>query len=157
MNEGRFDRSGQNSELLFIRKRIWNYAIGNTSLKVRLINNTGAPTVYGSIVAASTVIDMGFVLAPTDAVSPFGVVYEAGIADGEECFVITNGLAEVLLQDNHAPTRGDWVRTSSTTAGRAYTEATPAAAPTHFQEIGHCLVSEGSGTDVLCVVNLHFL
>ena len=42
-------------------------------------------------------------------------------------------------------------------AGRAdATSATPPAAPTHFEEIGHCLQTISGGTDVLCRVVLHF-
>jgi len=68
----------------------------------------------------------------------------------------------VLLQDGTASTRGYWVRTSTTTAGRA--DATNVAPPggtvsaleEHLKEIGHCLETKGSGTDVLAKCILHF-
>ena len=68
----------------------------------------------------------------------------------------------MLLQDGTASTRGYWVRTSTTTAGRA--DATNVAPPggtvsaleEHLKEIGHCLETKGSGTDVLAKCILHF-
>lgn len=129
---------------------------------VRLTNKTGAATVKGAIVCTEASIDNAFVLEEADGFDPFGVVYESGVADGEDAWVVVGGIAEVLLQDATASTRGYWVRTSTTTAGRA--DATNAAPPggtigaleTHLKEIGHCLESKTSGTGVLAKCILHF-
>jgi hypothetical protein len=72
--------------------------------------------------------------------------------------VVVSGIADVLLQDSTASTRGYWVRTSTTTAGRA--DATNADPPglvvAHMSEIGHCLQSQIAGTNVLARCVLHF-
>ena len=54
---------------------------------VKLTNKTGAASVKGSIVSLSTETDNAFALAAIDASGVVGVVYEAGIADGAECWV----------------------------------------------------------------------
>ena len=43
---------------------------------------------------------------------PMGIVYEAGVADGSECWVTVAGIAEVLLVDSVATTRS-WIAYSS--------------------------------------------
>ena len=75
---------------------------------------------------------------------------------------VVSGIAEVLLEDGTASIHGYWARTSITDAGRAdITNAEPPGggipqADIHFREIGHCLESKSSGTDVLAKVVLHF-
>ena len=66
---------------------------------------------------------------------PFGIVYEAGIADGSECWVVVSGIADVLLVDSVASTRSWIAYSSATTAGRIDTTATAPATITHFREI----------------------
>lgn len=126
-------------------------------LAVRLVNKTGSNSVKGSLVQIASGTDNAFVLTGSDDVDCVGVVYEDGIADGSECWVVTQGIAQVLLKDTTGSTRGYWAATSDT-AGRA--DCTNAASPglvlSHFQEIGHCLETKGSGTDVLARVILHF-
>lgn len=129
---------------------------------VRLTNKTGSASVKGSLVEASSSVDNAFSLSGADDVDPIGVVYEDGIADGSECWVVIFGRAQILLQDSTAATRGYWVRTSTTTGGRA--DATLTAPPgagipehdIHFKEVGHCLESVTAGTDKLCWIMMHF-
>jgi hypothetical protein len=68
------------------------------------------------------------------------------------------GIADVLLEDTTAATRGNWVQTSDVAAGRA--DMTNAAAPglilSHFQEIGHCIETKTGGTNVLAKAVVHF-
>jgi hypothetical protein len=137
-----------------------NDKIGATSdggLAVRKTNKTGALSVKGTIVKNSATTDNAFDVANTDAIDPTGVVYEGGVADGNECWVVVNGIAQVLLEDSTAATRDNWVRTSSTTAGRAdATGSSPPSQIVHFQEVGHADESQSAGTDVLCRVSVHF-
>ena len=128
---------------------------------VRLTNKTGAPSVKGTVVEASTGTDDAFASTHADDDQPIGVVYEDGVADGDECYVAYSGRAQVLLKNGTAGTHGNWVRTSITDAGRA--NATLAAPPgggipeldQHMSEIGHCLQTIADGTDVLCWMWLH--
>lgn len=126
---------------------------------VRLINNTGAPSVKGTLVIASTSLDGAFLPCPANGFQPIGVVYEAGIANGSLCLVVVGGVADVLLQNGTSSTRGNWCRTSITTAGRM--DATgagggPGFVAQHFAEVGHCLQSKLAGVDVLCRILMHF-
>jgi hypothetical protein len=131
-------------------------------LAVKLTNKTGAASVKGQVVMADTTTDNAFKTATADTPMPLGVVYDSGVADGSECWVVCQGIAEVLLKDSTASTRGYWVKMSDDTAGRV--DATSASPPggsvenveDHLSEVGHCLESKGSGTDVLAKVLLHF-
>lgn len=123
----------------------------------KLTNKTGVPSVKGSLIRPDTVVDNAFILTAADDDECCGVVYEDGIADGDECKIVFSGRAQILLKDATASTAGNWVKTADV-AGRAdATGASPAAAPQHFQEIGHCLEAKGADTDVLAFIMLHFL
>jgi hypothetical protein len=125
---------------------------------VMLTNKTGANSVKGTLVQASTGTDKAFIAASSGSYEPIGAVYLSGIADGSLCPVVVGGIVDVLLEDSTASTRGYWARTSTTTAGRA--DITNAGAPglvlSHFAEIGHCLESKSSGTNVLARICMHF-
>ena len=127
---------------------------------IKMTNKTGSSSVKGSLVVPyeATAIDNAFALTTADEFDCIGVVYEDGVADGSECYVVCSGIAQVLLQDSTASTRGYWARTSTTTGGRA--DCTTVAAPglilQHFAEIGHCIESQTAGTNVLAKVMLHF-
>ncbi len=130
-------------------------------IAVRLINKTSAPSVKGTIVVADSTTDDAFKVATGSDPDCIGVVYDDGVADGSECWVVTFGIAEVLLKDATASTRGYWVQASDT-GGRA--DATNAAPPgggvteidRHFTEVGHCIEFKNAGTNVLCKVVMHF-
>lgn len=143
-----------------------NNKVGLTELggiAVKLTNETGAPSVKGTIVQAIDIsgMDDSFEVVDADGVQPIGIVYEDGIADGSECWVVINGIAQVLLKDGTTATVGNWVKASDV-AGRA--NATLTAPPgggipelgQHMGEIGHSLETKSIGTDVLCKVALHF-
>jgi hypothetical protein len=83
-----------------------------------------------------------------------GVMYDS-VAEGEECWVVVSGRAQVLLKDGVAGVRGYWLGTSDT-VGRANCIVAPGLILQHMQEIGHCMESVSSGTDVLCYAVLHF-
>lgn len=130
-------------------------------IAIRLINKTGSASVKGSMVSASTGVNEAFVLQANEY-DTLGVVYEAGIADGASCWVVTSGIAQVLLQDSTAATRGNWCHAASTDGradcslalpgGTAFTEVNE-----HLKEIGHCLESVTAGTNKLAKIILHFL
>jgi len=131
-------------------------------LAVKLINKTGAASVKGTLVTLDDGVDSAFDTLEADGFDCVGAVYDDGVADGSECWVVIQGIAEVLLQDSTAATRDYWVRTSETVAGRAdATNSAPAggtigALEDHMTEIGHALENKSSGTDVLCKIMMHF-
>jgi hypothetical protein len=125
-------------------------------LAVRLINNTGSNSVKGEIVRTDTAGASGFIQAPADTDESMGVVYEDNIADDSLCWVVVNGIADVLLKNNTASTVGNWVRISSDTAGRADATSSSTSTANLAKQIGHCIQTKSGGTDVLTRVVLHF-
>jgi hypothetical protein len=125
-------------------------------LLVTLTNKTGAASVKGSVVSASTGTDNAFMLQ-ANRLDAIGIVYEDGIADGSECRVVIAGIADVLLEDAAGATHGDWMGAAATD-GRAYSAAPPppGAVAAHFYEVGHSLQTVAGGVDVLCRCILHF-
>lgn len=123
---------------------------------VKLTNKTGATSVKGTVVYASSTTDSAFNVNPIDGNMPFGVVFTSGVADGSECWVTVSGVAEVLLVNTVATTRGYVAISSAAVAGRIDTSATAPSSTEHFREIGHTLESKTGGTNVLCKCVLHF-
>jgi len=126
---------------------------------VKLTNKTGAASVKGSVVTTGGTIDNSFILQSSEFEAA-GIVYETGVADGAECWVVITGIAEVLLKDGTAATRGNWTKCADTD-GRAEVTTAPSgigalATSEHFREIGHCLESKDAGTNVLAKLVLHF-
>lgn len=127
---------------------------------IKMTNKTGANSIKGTVIDTSDTLDNSFKIEEGDGIDAIGVVYEDGIADGLDCWVVIEGIAEVLLKDGTTSTRNYWVKVSDV-AGRA--DATNAAPPggtiaaleQHFGEIGHCLESKSSDTNVLCKIILH--
>ena len=126
-------------------------------LAILLTNKTGAPTVKGSVVEPDTTTDEAFKLSVADSYSAIGVVYQDGIVDGAACWVVIVGIAEVLIKDGTTATRGYWVGTADAIGRVDITNANPPGlVDAHFRELGHCIQSKASGTDVLAKVVLHF-
>jgi hypothetical protein len=127
-------------------------------IAIRLINNTGAASVKGTLVKASNVIDNAFIVTAANEFEAIGAVYQNGVANGLPCLVVVGGIAEVLLENNLAAGRGNWARTSIVAPGRANCNivANPGFAAQHFAEIGHCLETKVAGTNVLCKIAMHF-
>ena len=120
------------------------------------INKTGLPSVKGTILDASLLLDLAVGIEGVGAIDPIGVMYSNGIADGLPVLVIISGIAEVLLDDGTGSTRGNWGGTSDTTAGRGQSSINPPGTPQHDQEIGHCMETVAPGVDVLAKFILHF-
>lgn len=124
-------------------------------LAIKLLNKTGAPSVKGTVVSASTGTDEAF-MAQADEVSAIGVVYDNGVADAALCWVVIRGIAQVLLKDTTAATKGYFVYCSATD-GRAETKAAPADDAEHFKQVGSCIEDKTQGTSVLtkCVLSFN--
>lgn len=125
---------------------------------VKLTNGTGSSSIKGSVVRASQALDNAFVLTTTTtSIDAIGVVYESGIANGSECWVVMAGIADVLMEDSVASTHGYFVSTYNCSTGRARADSPePPNTQAHWQELGHCLESKSAGTNVLAKVILHF-
>jgi hypothetical protein len=126
----------------------------------QMINKTGAPSVKGTIVSASTAHANSFMLQANEY-DAIGAVYEDGIADGDLCSVVTHGIADLLLEDTTAAVLGAWVKCSSTDGRADASQLAPSGggfvnATEHFKEIGHCLEAKNAGSDVLARCLIHF-
>jgi hypothetical protein len=130
--------------------------IQNVKTTISLINKTGSPSIKGMVVSASSSYDLSF-SAQTNEYDAIGVVLEDGIVDGSSCKIVVAGKVQVLLKDGTSSTRAHVVFCADTD-GRAITGAipTPPNADSHFKEIGHCLESKDSGTNILAWCNVHF-
>jgi|LGVF01.2.fsa_nt_gb hypothetical protein len=136
----------------------FNTPIGGRAIKLK--NLTGAPSVKGTLVEANETTEDGFEIL-SDLYDCIGIIYEDGIADGEDCWVVVSGIAEVLLKDTTTSTTGNWVKASDTDGRADATLELPSGGTLpqlqeHFQEIGHCIETKVAGTDVLAKIVLHF-
>jgi len=135
--------------------------VGNSNFKitpeggfaVRLTNMSGAVTVQGQIVGIKTGTDNAFDLTAVDATHCLGVVYEGGVADAAECWVVVSGIAQVLMKN--AATRGHICRIPLTgDSGEAgYAMDAEQSTSASVYKIGDVL--ESAAADVLCKVLLH--
>ena len=154
--------SGQDDEYNIGDKIRIHYdeATNEAGLQVKLTNKTGANSVKGDIVEPSIGTDRAFALGTVNNIDPFGIVYEAGIADGAECWVWIQGCVQIRFQA--ATTREFYARVTVTAdagsaPGVAIAEALPSspfATDKHFQEVGHVVESIGGAGLALTV--LHF-
>lgn len=143
-----------------INRRYSDYYITpEGGIAFKFINATGASSVKGTVVAVSNTVPnaVNIQVAEFDAV---GVIYDDGVANGEEVWVVTNGIAEVLLEDGTGSVLEAWVQ-ASPVDGRALATTPPTGIPDlitgeHFKEIGHCLEAKTGGTSVLCKIAIHF-
>lgn len=119
------------------------------------INRTGADSVKGTIVVASTSYDDAVSIAPANSSFPIGVIYENGIANGSAVKVVVYGKAQVLLKTDETAYDGYWCGVSDM-AGRMSQESSVPATTEHTREIGHSLESKAGGANVLAWVQIHF-
>lgn len=122
---------------------------------IKLINKTGGASVKGNVVAIDTTTDNAVKLVPANGDMPMGVIYNAGVADGDEVWVVRAGRAQVLMKNTVSAVHG-YVAYVSSTAGRADNAATIPDTTTHWREIGHPMESVAGGTNVLAYMILHF-
>jgi len=121
---------------------------------VRLTNKSGAVSVKGQIVSHKGTVANAFGLTAVDANHCLGVVYESGVEDGAECWVVVSGIAQVLMKN--AATMGHICRIPLTAdddeaAGYAMDAAQSSSASVY--KIGDVL--ETADAEVLCKVLLH--
>jgi hypothetical protein len=125
---------------------------------VKFINRTGATSVKGTVVSASTATDRE-VIKQANEFDSIGVIAEAGIAEGSDMWLwMCGSVAQVLMKDGVAAVRG-YVALAADTDGRADNVDVPTSNPVvaqHFKEIGHVMQSVNAGTNVLALVCLHF-
>jgi hypothetical protein len=136
-----------------------SYLTPEGGFAVLLTNKTGATSVKGNLVTSSDGTDNAVKLTIDEGIDPIGIIYNEGIADGSEVWIVVSGIADVLYGGN--TTRGHFARVpvaaDSYASGEAISEALPGsphATDKHFQEIGHPLESRvGAG---LAKTVLHF-
>jgi hypothetical protein len=145
--------------------RVWGKEIVGGKMKFTadgglaclMTNKSGAASIKGYVVAASTATTNSVMLSPVDGYNPIGVFLDDGVPDGQLAWVVVSGLAYVYFFAS--TTFGYFARVPLTAdtgegAGKAANLSTPADATTHFGEIGHILETRtGAG---LALVNLHF-
>lgn len=122
----------------------------------RYINKTGMASVKGEVVEADDTTDNAVHAAETGSRDPIGVMYNDGIADGDDVWIVTSGRAQGLMEDDSACVHGDWMGTSDSKAGRLQCDTEPPATVMHDQECGHSVESVSAGTDVLVLFDIHF-
>ena len=121
---------------------------------VKLTNKTGAPSVKGQIVGIKTGTNNAFDLTAVDATCNLGVVYESGVADAAECWVVVGGIAQVLMKN--AAVRGQMCRIPLNTddsEAAGYAMAAEQSGTASVYKIGDVL--ETAAAEVLCKVLLH--
>jgi hypothetical protein len=117
------------------------------------VNDTGEPSVKGTIVTVSMSVDSAVRVAPADSQAPIGVIYESGVPNGSPVKVVVYGKAEVLLKDGVSSNRGYWCGVSDT-AGRMTQAVAPANTDERLRQIGYSLEGKTGGTNVLSLVQL---
>lgn len=141
------------------RNKVWNTPEGGVA--VLMTNRTGGTSVKGDIVTVSSSYNNAVSKIVINVPNPIGVIYEDGIADGEEVYVIVSGIADVGFVDS--TTRGHIARgfltadDGSYISGKALSEAyptSPFATDKHWFEIGHILESRTAAG--LAKTILHF-
>lgn len=123
---------------------------------IKLINKAGRAVAKGELVRSSKTTDLAFDLTSSTSLDAIGAVYDNSIADNASGYVVVAGIADVMIDDGTTATSGNFVY-SGGTAGRALANtAEPQNNTVHWQEIGHCLESKSSGTNVLTKIVMHF-
>lgn len=121
-----------------------NYDTPEGGRAFTLFNRTGGTISAGEMVELSSSAARAFRRAVAGAANPCGVSYET-VNDGEECWVVTDGLANVWLDASGGCTTGQVLGMSPTEPGRvrAGLDGVP---------VGWALSSAGASTQVLAVV-----
>jgi hypothetical protein len=143
--------------------RAFTDKIGFTSeggLAVKLQNMTGSGSVAGYVVRSNSSSGSSVSLIGQDVPDPIGVIYETGIANGADMWVVVHGIASVMFIGSTTSghmARGFVTADAGYIAGYALSEAVPAspfATDKHFYEIGHVIETRtGRG---LAKVILHY-
>lgn len=117
------------------------------------VNDTGAASVKGMIVVASTNAYNAVDIAPASSQMAVGVIYEDSIEDGSPVKVVVSGKAQVLLRSGQNSHFGYWCGVSDV-AGRMYQLSSPPGLLLNISTgIGQSLDEQSSG---LSLVQLQF-
>lgn len=120
---------------------------------IRLTNKTGGVTVKGNLVTVHPSIANAFTLTSAASLDCIGAVYQAGVADGSECYIVVSGIAEVLFATSTTP--GSWVQNSNSVGGQADgNQSYPSSTNVHFLEVGHSISTVSAGQ--LGKIIMHF-
>jgi len=122
---------------------------------VRLTNMSGEVSVQGQIVSHKGTVANAFGLTAVDANHCLGVVYESGVEDGAQCWVVVAGIAQVLMKN--AATMGHICRIPlNGDAGKAagYAMDAEQSSSASVYKIGDVLETTANA-EVLCKVLLH--
>ncbi len=138
---------------LDVKAKSGHTTIGGFAIK--LTNKTGGNTVQGQLIEiySATAIDDAFRTCDANSDAVIAIIYEAGIADGDEAWVVISGIADVLM-DGGGSARHDRI-ISSSTAGSADVWNVGGAVATHFQEIGHCLETRTGSGLARCIIHFN--
>ena len=82
-----------------------------------LVNRSGGPIRVGEVVELNAAGERGFAKATAGSANPLGVAYE-NVVDGSECWVVTEGPQDVLLDSSGGCSYGQPLCMSPTEAGR---------------------------------------
>ena len=157
MIEGGKDRPGILRRQNLLLDASWNERTGRACRKQRYINKTGTATVYGELVTFHTTTDYAVKLTAASDDECIGAIYEAGVADGSECLVVTGGSCHVLHENGLTTSAlpGNWVKTGGA-AGRADAIDTGPNPATRWLEVGHCCETVIPATNALVEITAHF-
>ena len=153
--------SGLDAELNAANKVRFYYdqATNEAGLQIRLTNKTGGNSIKGYLVEPSSTTARAFDYTPLGEPDIMGIVYEAGIADGSECWIWLAGCVEVYYIGTttleYLARMG--IAADGGAAGQAVAEpmpGSPFSTDKHFQEVGH--VVEAIGGAGLALTVLHF-
>jgi len=125
-------------------------------LYTTVLNKTGANSIKGTLVRASTTTDLAVDLLGISDQDCVGVVYDAGVADGSSIRMVVSGWADILVESGDTIQRDYWVGSPDTTAGRGHIIASPGSVAQHFRECGHCFETKTNGGNTLARCMVHF-
>lgn len=123
-------------------------------LAVLLTNGTGSPSTKGLVLSTSTSTNNAVITTAASAINSIGVFYESGIPNGNEAWIVVDGIADVLLESTQDGVRGRWVGVSNE-AGRVFTITDPVAPGFHNQELGHSIQTQTTPGGLMRIVMHH--
>lgn len=119
---------------------------------VKLTNKTGAASVEGEIVIASTATALAVASTGADSVIPIGSFLDSGVPDGKDAWIVISGIANVKY-DAAGADMGDWIKCSGTVK-RAESSGSEVPGVNHFRELGHAI--EDAAANSLGRIVMHF-
>lgn len=130
-------------------------------LAVKMTNKTGAASIAGYLVSASTTTDNAVELTAVGVPDCIGAFLDDDVADGDEAWVVVSGIADIYFFAS--TTRGMFARVGFATDtgeadGQAIAEAVPSSpfsTDKHFAEIGHVIESRTGAGLAKCIIHFN--